>query len=229
MAIINDMETFYTNNNRFTHDVYTVNLHGNKIKVTVTAAASVVKKWINAALCFRRRYMIPQNRLIVGLGVQWTPGGRDPPADTLQLCIGNRCLIFQLAHANYIPRSLRRFLENPYYTFVGFWNHSDRLKLKSSDQRLEMYKDPVDLRHYAQAEYDEDDDEDGDLARASVEEIVEKCLGYEIEQSGEIAISDWDDKVLSDKQVVYASIDAYCAFRIGKNVKAWSLSPLIAW
>jgi hypothetical protein len=89
-----------------------------------------------------------------------------------------------------------------------------------------MYKDPVDLRHYAQAEYD---DEDGDLARASVEEIVEKCLGYEIEQSGEIAISDWDDKVLSGKQVVYASVDAYCAFRIGKNVKAWSLSPLIAW
>jgi hypothetical protein len=228
MAIINDMETFYTNNNRFTHDVYTVNLHGNKIKVTVTAAASVVRKWIYTTLFFNRRD-IHQNRFVVGLGVQWTPDGRDPPADTLQLCIGNRCLIFQLAHANYIPRSLRRFLENPYYTFVGFWNHSDRLKLKSSDQRLEMYKDPVDLRHYAQAEYDEDDDEDGDLARASVEEIVEKCLGYEIEQSGEIAISDWDDKVLSDKQVVYASIDAYCAFRIGKNVKAWSRSQLIAW
>jgi ribonuclease D len=57
-----------------------------------------------------------------------------------------------------------------------------------------------------------------------VDEIVEKCLGFEVEQSGEIGSSDWDDKVLSDEQVVYASVDAYCAFRIGKNVKAWKYS-----
>ncbi|PNX57857.1 werner syndrome ATP-dependent helicase, partial [Trifolium pratense] len=63
--------------------------------------------------------------------------------------------------------------------------------------------------------------EDENLARASVDEIVEKCLGYEIEQSGEIARSYWDNKVLSNEQVVYASVDAYCAFRIGKNVRAW--------
>jgi hypothetical protein len=202
------------------HRDYTVNLHGNEIKVTVTAVASVVRKWLNAALFFRRRY-IHQNRLIVGLGVQWTPGGRDPPADTLQLCIGRRCLIFQLAHANYIPTNLRNFLLNPNNTFVGFWNHSDRRKLESSVDEIKMYRDPLDLRLYAAAE-DEDDDEN--LARASVDEIVEKCLGYEVEQSGEIARSDWDDKILSDEQVVYASVDAYCAFQIGKNVKAWKYS-----
>jgi hypothetical protein len=75
--MINDMESFYSNNNSFTHDVYTVNLHGNKIKVTVTAAASVVRKWIYTTLFFNRRD-IHQNRFVVGLGVQWTPGGRDP-------------------------------------------------------------------------------------------------------------------------------------------------------
>ncbi|MCI84845.1 hypothetical protein A2U01_0106123 [Trifolium medium] len=42
-----------------------------------------------------------------------------------------------------------------------------------------MYRDPLDLRLYAEPE-DEDDDEDEDLARASVDEIVEKCLGYEV-------------------------------------------------
>ncbi|MCI34765.1 3-5 exonuclease/nucleic acid binding protein, partial [Trifolium medium] len=94
-----------------THDVYTVNLHGNEIKVTVTAVASVVRKWLHSALFFRRRY-IRQNRLIVGLGVQWSPGAGilDPPADTLQLCIGRRCLIFQLAHATYVPKNLQNFL-----------------------------------------------------------------------------------------------------------------------
>ncbi|CAJ2662534.1 unnamed protein product [Trifolium pratense] len=206
MAIIVDSDRIYT------HDVYTVNLHGNKIKVTVTANASVVRKWIYTTLLFNRRNI----HLVVGLGVQWTPDGNDPPADTLQLCIGNRCLIFQLAHATYVPRSLRNFLENPNHTFVGFWNHSDRQKLESSEYQFEMYRDPLDLRHYAELEY-----EDENLARASVDEIVEKCLGYEIEQSGEIARSYWDNKVLSNEQVVYASVDAYCAFRIGKNVRAW--------
>ncbi|WJX23375.1 hypothetical protein P8452_12585 [Trifolium repens] len=213
MPSIVDRDRFYN------HRDYTVNLHGNEIKVTVTAVASVVRKWLNAALFFRRRY-IHQNRLIVGLGVQWTPGGRDPPADTLQLCIGRRCLIFQLAHANYIPTNLRNFLRNADNTFVGFWNHSDRRKLESSVDEIKMYRDPLDLRLYAEA--DEDDDEN--LARASVDEIVKKCLGYEIELSGEIGRSDWDDKVLSDEQVVYASVDAYCAFQIGKNVKAWKYS-----
>ncbi|PNX82230.1 polynucleotidyl transferase ribonuclease H-like superfamily protein [Trifolium pratense] len=213
MPSIVDRESFNT------HDVYTVNLHGNEIKVTVTAVASVVRKWIFTTLFFNRRDL-QRNRLVVGLGVQWTPGGRDPPADTLQLCVGRRCLIFQLAHATYVPKSLRNFLLNRNHTFVGFWNHSDRRKLKTSDQRFEMYRDPLDLRLYAEAEA-EDDDDDEDLARASVDEIVEKCLGYEIEQSGEIGRSDWDDEVLSDEQVVYASVDAYCAFRIGKNVKAW--------
>ncbi|GAU50478.1 hypothetical protein TSUD_409630 [Trifolium subterraneum] len=162
MPSIVDRDRFYN------HRDYTVNLHGNEIIVTVTSVASVVRKWLNAALFFRRSY-IQQNRLIVGLGVQWTPGGRDPPADTLQLCIGRRCLIFQLAHATYVPRILRNFLRNRNYTFVGFWNHSDRRKLKSPELQLEMYRDPLDLRLYAVAE-DEDDDEN--LAGASVDEIV---------------------------------------------------------
>lgn len=217
MAIIVDYDHFRN------HNVYKFNLHGNVIKVTVTAVASVVKKWISTTLfLFRRRYLQP-NRLVVGLGVQWTPNGRDPPPDTLHLCIGRRCLIFQLAHANYIPRSLRNFLQNPNHTFVGFWNHSDRRKLeKSSKHRFDLFRDPLDLRLHAEV-LDEDDD---DLARASVPEIVEKCLGYEVEDElrSEIGRSDWDDEDLSDKQVVYASVDAYCAFRIGKNIKAWRLT-----
>ncbi|GAU50477.1 hypothetical protein TSUD_409620 [Trifolium subterraneum] len=202
-----------------THDVYTVNLNGNEIKVTVTAVSSVVRKWLQATLYLRRRY-IYKNRLIVGLGVNWTPGAgiHDPPADTLQICIGRRCLIFQLTHATFVPKNLRDFLKNPDHIFVGFWNNSDRRKLESSDHDLKMEEDPLDMRHYAVAKDPADNE---NLRRASVNEIVEKCLGYEIEQSGEIARSDWNVNVLSDEQVVYASVDAYCAFCIGKNVRIW--------
>ncbi|GAU23103.1 hypothetical protein TSUD_305500 [Trifolium subterraneum] len=96
-----------------------------------------------------------------------------------------------------------------------FWNNSDRRKLESSAHRLEMCRDPIDLRYHVVAEKD-----DGDV---SINEIVEKCLGYNIEreQRREIFRSEWDNEYLSRDQVVFACIDAYCAFRIGKNIKAW--------
>ncbi|EFH61162.1 hypothetical protein ARALYDRAFT_478601 [Arabidopsis lyrata subsp. lyrata] len=37
----------------------------------------------------------------------------DPPADTLQLCVGNKCIIIQLGHCDQVPNSLRTFLTDP--------------------------------------------------------------------------------------------------------------------
>ncbi|XP_061350391.1 uncharacterized protein LOC133295563 [Gastrolobium bilobum] len=192
--------------------MYTVDFHGNEITVTVTAKASVVRRWLSATLFFRRLYLF-RNRLVVGLGVQWTPGEKDPPVDTLQICIGSRCLIFQLGHAYRVPMILRNFLLNRNHTFVGFWNHSDRRKLESSKHRLHMCKDPIDLRRHVGEE----------IRRDSVEDIVEKVLGYEMERRTEISMSDWGKVTLSHDQVRYASLDAHCAFLIGKLIRAWNI------
>lgn len=196
--------------------VFAVNLHETRITVTVTANASVARRWIHATRYFYRSFL---DRLVVGLGVQWTPGPRDNPADTLQLCVGRRCLIYQLAQADYVPRALRTFLLNPCYTFVGFWNHSDRRRLEISEYDLQMLRDPLDLRIYAETN-------DGEsLAKAPVEEIIEECLGYSgVELKRQVSLSDWDDEFLSDDQVLQATLDARCAFLIGKNIKAWRFS-----
>jgi len=67
MAYIVDYDEFYT------HRHYTVNIHENEIKVTVTAVASVIRRWISTTLfLFRRRYLQP-NCLVAGLDIQWTP------------------------------------------------------------------------------------------------------------------------------------------------------------
>ncbi|XP_027338270.1 exonuclease mut-7 homolog [Abrus precatorius] len=211
------MATIIDRDYRFNHVIYTVDLDGTNISVTVTATASVVRRWLSSTLYFRRHYVY-FNQLVVGLGVQWTPGGADPPPDTLQLCIGRRCLIFQIAHADSVPKILRTLLQHPYHTFVGFWNHSDRRKLAISKHCLDMLKDPLDLRLYAETEDDED------LTRASVEEIAEKCLGFEVEQRREISTSYWYEQCLSDDQVVYAAVDAYCAFLLGRNIRAWEVN-----
>ncbi|XP_027932930.1 Werner Syndrome-like exonuclease [Vigna unguiculata] len=192
----------------FSHQFYSITLGENDFfNVTITANATVVKHWLATTLHNSRRYLY-LNCLVVGLGVHWTPGPNNPPVDTLQLCVGRRCLIFQLAHANRVPSNLRTFLNNPNHNFVGFWNHSDRRKLKQSRFQLEMCTDPLDLRLFFE-----------NLAQASVEEIVQKCLGYQISQPREIGRSRWRDFLLSDDQITYAAVDAFCAFLIGRNFK----------
>ncbi|KAK7332668.1 hypothetical protein VNO80_29423 [Phaseolus coccineus] len=210
------MVTVIQHLHRFRHDVYTVNIDGDRVIVTVTASAAVVRRWLSTTLHLRR-HQVFLKRLVVGLGVQWTPGGSDPSADTLQLCVGHRCLIFQLARAKSVPRKLRTFLNHSSHIFVGFWNHSDRRKLEHSEHCLDMCRDPLDLRYYAETENDDD------LIQDSVEEIVEKCLGYEVEQRKDISMSGWYKKYLSNDQVVYATVDAYCAFLVGKNSRVWNV------
>jgi len=80
-----------------------------------------------------------------------------------------------------------------------------------------MWRNPLDLRYFAETENDED------LVQDSVEKIVEKCLGYKVEQRREISVSDWDRKYLSNDQVAYATVDAYCAFLVGRNSRVWSV------
>jgi hypothetical protein len=57
----------------------------------------------------------------VGLDVEWRPSFSGAYSKTAihQLCVGRRCLIFQLLHADYVPNTLDEFLSDPDYTFVG--------------------------------------------------------------------------------------------------------------
>ncbi|XP_014517376.1 Werner Syndrome-like exonuclease [Vigna radiata var. radiata] len=201
------MAMLLSKQNCSTHQFYSLSLGGRYFNATVTASATIAKRWLDSTLYFSRKYVY-RSCLVVGLGVHWTPGPDDPPAETLQLCIGSRCLIFQLAHANRVPSNLRTLLNNPNHTFVGFWNQSDRRKLKLSKFELEMHSDPLDLRLFFT-----------NLAQASVEEIVMMCLGYEVSQRRENSCSMWYEFHLSDKQVTYAAVDVYCAFLIARNFK----------
>lgn len=99
---------------------------------------------------------------------------------------------------------------------MGFWNHSDRMKLQISRHSLDMLRDPLDVRNYAET------DDGGSLDRASVEEIVRECLGHDgVVMRREISMSDWDDEDLSYDQILHATLDAYCAFEIGKRYGLW--------
>ncbi|XP_027930330.1 uncharacterized protein LOC114186577 [Vigna unguiculata] len=146
-----------------------IHASGNEISVTVTANASAVRDWLTAAL-YSSRYYVHLKRLVVGLSVHWTLSGANlnTPVHTLQLLIGRRILIFQLAHATTVPNKLRTFLLNPSHTFVGLSNFWDPQKLLCSRHRLRMARAPVDLVLYVNSLL---------RGRLPKEIVIERCLG----------------------------------------------------
>ncbi|KFK38597.1 hypothetical protein AALP_AA3G134400 [Arabis alpina] len=141
----------------------------------------------------------------------------DPPPDTLQLCIGNRCLIIKLSHCNRIPNDLRSFLTDPQTTFVGVWNGQDARKLAQSLHRLEI-GELHDIRNYVA------DSEGRSLRSCSFEVIVEECLGYYgVRLDPEISMSDWSVYSLFDEQILQASLDAYVCSELGVWARLWEV------
>lgn len=194
--------------------IFSVEVHRVWITVTVTSRPSVVRKWIRSIIYFNHYHL---NRLVVGLGVQWAPDSmhEDNPAATLQLCVGRRCLVFQLIHSETVPLLLRRFLLNPNIFFVGLWNSRDEDKLLGSKHVLEVHQ-LVDLRHHAVTAEGEG------LARKSVKDIVKEYLGFDGEGPDKsISMSQWNEERLTPLQVWQACYDAFVCFTIGRKMKIW--------
>ncbi|XP_010486964.1 PREDICTED: uncharacterized protein LOC104765009 [Camelina sativa] len=211
--------------NYATQEKYYVDFFGEELIVTVTKDRSVIGQWIHEVASKNRFSSHPP---IVGLGVQWTPacfrkpvryrlGSRPPvfypPADTLQLCVGNRCIIIQLSHCHRVPLVLRRFLKDTDFRFYGVWNSQDAKRLRASKHKLktaellDLKKLVVDSRGMKS------------LKRSKFEVIVEEGLGYPgVEQYRGKSMSNWSVWKLSNDQIIQASVDAYCSFKLGVQV-----------
>ncbi|CAH8356720.1 unnamed protein product [Eruca vesicaria subsp. sativa] len=215
-----------------THQKHTVDFFGNELIVTVTSTPSVITRWINNVLFHNNRFS--SHPLVVGVGVQWTPAGHhsnyylcdncynadpyyyaDPEADTLQLCVGNRCLIIQLSHCDHIPDELRYFLTDSGTVYVGFWNGQDARKLARSRHEVEI-GELFDVRNYVQ------DSGGWSMSRCSFEEVVEECMGYQgVRLDRGISMSDWSLYELDHEQILQASVDAYVCYELGVWVRLW--------
>ncbi|XP_062151232.1 uncharacterized protein LOC133859730 [Alnus glutinosa] len=128
--------------------------------------------------------------LVVGLGLQWTSSSDS--VVTLQLFIGNLCLVFQLPHAPRVPLYPRRFLSDSDHTFIGVWTHNDQdmlrrpklLSTKTLSEDLLSFKDVTKLAWVRRSD----------------------CEAY------------W----LEEEQVQHAAVDAYFSFRMGKALHVWN-------
>ncbi|KAI3975885.1 hypothetical protein MKX01_031768 [Papaver californicum] len=191
--------------------IFEVTFFGKSITTTLTSKPSEISLWIRSCLYHHRRN---QYNLVVGLGVQWLPhtySSDDYPAETLQICIGIRCLIIQLSHTPYLPKFLRRFLANEKFTFVGIWNYSDYSKLSKSEHQLFVSR-LINLSKFRLG---------SETSSGSMENLVRDYLGFNVRKDENIGRSNWNARNLSIDQVQYAAVDAHASFEIGKKVGAW--------
>ncbi|KVI07167.1 Werner Syndrome-like exonuclease [Cynara cardunculus var. scolymus] len=195
----------------YTHNLYDVTFYENTISTIVTNTPSYVDSWIAEIERIHRRHL---HRLIVGLDVEWRPNqsrNSDNPVAILQLCVGKRCLVFQILHSPTVPESLKNFLRNPSYTFAGVGIESDVEKL-TVDYNL-VVANMADVRALAAVKYGV-----RELQNAGLKSLTMTVLGKEISKPKGVTMSRWDNEWLTPAQVQYASIDAFLSFKIGRTV-----------
>nr|XP_009612708.1 Werner Syndrome-like exonuclease [Nicotiana tomentosiformis] len=205
-----------------------VSFYENQIKVTVTKKAADVDKWIGQTIHIHRRRL---NKLLIGLDIEWlacinATDKNHSKIALLQLCVGRRCLLFQLLHADYIPNSLRAFLANPNFTFVGVGIQGDAYKLFQDHglfvaNSVDLYQLALVVRKF-EPEY-------GimGLKRMGLKRMAYEVLGKVMEKPLKVTLSQWDTEELSYEQVEYACIDAFVSFEIGMNLFSEMLNRLV--
>ncbi|KAK1429414.1 hypothetical protein QVD17_11623 [Tagetes erecta] len=196
---------------------YDVIVDDEVFETLVTHNCCKVKEWITETENKNQRRL---HRLIVGLDVEWRPNtitGEVNPVAILQLFVGKRCLIYQfLQGVHEIPKVLKKFLKNINYTFVGVGIEQDKQKL-IRDHSLEVTK-TKDLREMAAYELS-----DRDLCYAGLKKLTKVILGKDggYKKELNVTMSDWDRNRLSKEQVLYACLDAYVSFEIGRQLQSW--------
>ncbi|PWZ31657.1 Werner Syndrome-like exonuclease [Zea mays] len=110
----------------------------------------------------------------------------------LQLCVGCRCLIFQLLHADYVPNTLDEFLSDPDYTFVGVGMAADVEQLEN-DYDLEV-ANAKDLAELTAKEMGRPD-----LRNAGLQCIARAVMDAHVEKLQRVRTGPWDASSLSDE------------------------------
>ncbi|KAG5037731.1 hypothetical protein JHK82_018543 [Glycine max] len=197
-----------------THNLYDVSFNNtHTIYTLLTSDPSLVDSWISTVLRDHQ-----QRVLTVGLDIEWRPNTQrnmQNPVATLQLCVAERCLVFQILHSPSIPPSLVSFLADPNITFVGVGIQEDVEKL------LEDYNLNVanvrDLRSFAAERLG-----DLELKRAGLKSLGLRVLGLEVAKPKRVTRSRWDNPWLTAQQVQYAAVDAFLSYEIDRRLSSYN-------
>ena len=192
-----------------TSSKYHVKYDEKIIETTVTDKASITEEWVDEIHFAHAN----DSMVVVGLDVEWRPHlirSMSNKSATLQLCIDTKCLILQLFYMDEIPQSLKNFLLNPIFTFVGVEVEDDILKLRN-EYGLDCSKS-ADIRSAAMKKWP------GRFRRPGLKDLAMDVLGLHMKKPKHVCMSNWEAKVLNENQIEYACIDAYASYKIAHKI-----------
>ncbi|KAL6556771.1 hypothetical protein OROHE_006647 [Orobanche hederae] len=187
---------------------YYVTFAGTTIETTVTDKAATASAWVDDIVS---RY--GGSTMVVGLDVEWRPHPvryMSNKSATLQLCIDNKCLIIQLFYMDEIPDSVKGFLMNPNFTFVGIEVGDDVQKLRN-EYGLDC-SSHADVRAAAKEKWP------GRFRRPGLKDLASEVCGLGMKKPKHVCMSNWEARELNQAQVEYACIDAFASYKIGHKL-----------
>lgn len=187
---------------------YSVNFAGKTIETTLTDKAAIADEWVRQILS-----IYAGSPMVVGLDIEWRPHPiryMSNKSATLQLCIDDKCLILQLFYMDEIPESLKSFLGDSNFTFVGIEVGDDIQKLKN-EYGLECSRSS-DIRVLAMQRWP------GRFRRPGLKDLAWEVTCMAMKKPKHISMSNWEARVLNDSQIEYACIDAYASYKIGHKL-----------
>jgi ribonuclease D len=198
---------------------------GMEFTITETLRASTVEMWLHAV---KQQFLDAAPIKCVGLDCEFTTP-RDKPhqrAAVLQLSVASEVLVFQICRADHVPQLLRDFLGDPTIRFCGAAIGNDVRMLQSYGIQIPSV---YDLQVIIPNPTDKPIPSLYDLSNATVGTKLEKKKrikknkkkGDEEEEEEEELIYGWAKVPLSDKQVLYAALDARLGFEIARSY--WNL------
>lgn len=187
---------------------YSINYDGKTIETTVTDKAITAEQWVEEI-----NLLYAGKATVVGLDVEWRPhpiSYMSNKSATLQLCIDDKCLILQLFYMDYLPLSLKNFLKDSNFTFVGIEVAGDIEKLKD-EYGLECTK-CADIRELAKRKWP------GRFRRPGLKDLALEVVGLLMRKPKHVCMSNWEARVLNNEQVEYGCIDAYASYKIAHKL-----------
>lgn len=109
-----------------------------------------------------------------------------------------------------IPESIKGFLMNPNFTFVGIEVADDAMKLKN-EYGLDC-RCCGDIRDAAKDRWP------GRFRRPGLKDLAREICGLVMKKPRHVCKSNWEVRVLSEAQVEYGCIDAFASYKVGHKL-----------
>jgi len=187
----------------------------DKVTVTTTSVLSVAERWVREHVLGEEEETADGGEQVIGFDVEWRPvrrKGEKPTVAVVQLATSAACLVFQILWLDVGDKVLRNsllaaVLRDTSRLKVGVGVRDDSIKLAESWGievlgRTELVDYANELKALEGTAF---------AGRSpGLRSLAEIFLdGLELSKPKKITMSDWSQQCLSDRQSMYAALDAF--------------------